>query len=224
MPVVVKVSQATWAVGSWARISSSTASEIWSQTLSGWPSVTDSDVKMRLLIKAVPPAVKILEPVFHLKECRLAENPPSKPVRRNEKQILRACLKNRKRRLIHQTAASTASRKLETPNTSPRFCLVATALWQKIQHLHYFQTGASQANAFGPRRKKKKHDSASNRVKKLPLISRSKPSDLAPCPRAGCHGITGPIPPPFLIRCLLVVFIIVEICRLSRAAANFLQV
>ena len=45
MPVVVKVSQATWAVGSAARMSSRTASEIWSQTLSGWPSVTDSEVK-----------------------------------------------------------------------------------------------------------------------------------------------------------------------------------
>ena len=45
MPVVQQVSQATRPIGSWARISSSTASEIWSQILSGCPSVTDSEVK-----------------------------------------------------------------------------------------------------------------------------------------------------------------------------------
>src|SRR2546421_8899660 len=44
-PVVVAVSQATRARGSCARIASSTPSEIWSQSLSGWPSVTDSLVK-----------------------------------------------------------------------------------------------------------------------------------------------------------------------------------
>src|SRR3954467_7416273 len=44
MPVVTRVSQATRLVGSWRRTSSRTASEIWSATLSGWPSVTDSDV------------------------------------------------------------------------------------------------------------------------------------------------------------------------------------
>lgn len=38
------------AVGSWARMASSTASEIWSQILSGCPSVTDSDVKNLWLI------------------------------------------------------------------------------------------------------------------------------------------------------------------------------
>jgi hypothetical protein len=32
------------AAGSWARMASSTASEIWSATLSGWPSETDSEV------------------------------------------------------------------------------------------------------------------------------------------------------------------------------------
>ena len=47
MPVVVTVSQATRPLGSWARMASRTASEIWSQTLSGCPSVTDSEVKMR---------------------------------------------------------------------------------------------------------------------------------------------------------------------------------
>src|SRR5689334_14414622 len=44
-PVVVAVSQATRASGSFARIASSTASDIWSHSLSGCPSVTDSDVR-----------------------------------------------------------------------------------------------------------------------------------------------------------------------------------
>src|SRR5438270_374568 len=45
MPVVQQVSQATLAILSWARMASSTPSEIWSQILSGWPSVTLSLVK-----------------------------------------------------------------------------------------------------------------------------------------------------------------------------------
>src|SRR5262245_9779096 len=44
-PVVISVSQATRPLGSSARTASSTESEIWSAILSGWPSVTDSDVK-----------------------------------------------------------------------------------------------------------------------------------------------------------------------------------
>src|SRR5260221_6332346 len=44
-PVVVAVSQATRAMGSCAKIASSTLSEIWSHSLSGCPSVTDSLVK-----------------------------------------------------------------------------------------------------------------------------------------------------------------------------------
>src|SRR5712692_695942 len=47
-PVVAAVSQATRAGGSWTRMASRTASEIWSQSLSGWPSVTDSLVKYSL--------------------------------------------------------------------------------------------------------------------------------------------------------------------------------
>ncbi len=43
-PVVTSVSQATRPFGSDARTASRTESEIWSATLSGWPSVTDSDV------------------------------------------------------------------------------------------------------------------------------------------------------------------------------------
>src|SRR5439155_22045182 len=43
-PVVAVTSQATWASGSCAMMSSRMASAIWSQTLSGCPSVTDSEV------------------------------------------------------------------------------------------------------------------------------------------------------------------------------------
>src|SRR3954452_14911692 len=43
-PVFTSVSHATRPVGSSAITASSTPSEIWSATLSGWPSVTDSDV------------------------------------------------------------------------------------------------------------------------------------------------------------------------------------
>src|SRR5271165_4648639 len=44
-PVAVRVSQATRLNGSSVRQASRTASEIWSAILSGWPSVTDSEVK-----------------------------------------------------------------------------------------------------------------------------------------------------------------------------------
>src|SRR3954453_22942725 len=43
-PVFTSVSHATRQVGSSAITASRTPSEIWSATLSGWPSVTDSDV------------------------------------------------------------------------------------------------------------------------------------------------------------------------------------
>src|SRR5580693_1626235 len=46
MPVVTRTSHATRPVGSAESTSSRTASEIWSAILSGWPSVTDSDVKI----------------------------------------------------------------------------------------------------------------------------------------------------------------------------------
>src|SRR5919204_1486465 len=45
-PVVMYVSQATRPSGSSARTASRTLSEIWSAILSGWPSVTDSEVKL----------------------------------------------------------------------------------------------------------------------------------------------------------------------------------
>src|SRR6185312_5020226 len=46
-PLVIAVSQATRERGSCPSMPSSTASETWSQTLSGWPSVTDSDVSRK---------------------------------------------------------------------------------------------------------------------------------------------------------------------------------
>src|SRR3954447_19583497 len=48
VPVVTRTSHATRPVGSSARTASRTASEIWSAILSGWPSVTDSDVKRKV--------------------------------------------------------------------------------------------------------------------------------------------------------------------------------
>src|SRR5690606_30955830 len=53
MPVVTSVSHATRPCGSCDRIASSTASEIWSVTLSGCPSVTDSDVNTCRLATAM---------------------------------------------------------------------------------------------------------------------------------------------------------------------------
>src|SRR5215204_6618960 len=44
-PVVIRVSHATRPSGSSASTASRTLSETWSAILSGWPSVTDSDVK-----------------------------------------------------------------------------------------------------------------------------------------------------------------------------------
>src|SRR5208283_3694033 len=44
-PVVVSDSHATREPESWASMASSTASEIWSHILSGWPIETDSEVK-----------------------------------------------------------------------------------------------------------------------------------------------------------------------------------
>src|ERR1700742_4420041 len=48
-PVFTSVSQATRPVGSSRMTASRTPSEIWSATLSGWPSVTDSDVNRNSL-------------------------------------------------------------------------------------------------------------------------------------------------------------------------------
>jgi hypothetical protein len=46
-PVVSSVSTATRDSGSSASAASTIASEIWSATLSGWPSVTDSEVNRK---------------------------------------------------------------------------------------------------------------------------------------------------------------------------------
>jgi hypothetical protein len=46
-PVLHSVSAATRERGSCAKIASRMASEIWSATLSGWPSETDSEVKRK---------------------------------------------------------------------------------------------------------------------------------------------------------------------------------
>src|SRR5437667_8427467 len=48
-PVVRSVSHATRPWGSSAMMASRTASEIWSAILSGWPSVTDSELNGQLL-------------------------------------------------------------------------------------------------------------------------------------------------------------------------------
>src|SRR5512137_2758468 len=47
-PVLVATSQATRLIGSCSKHESRTASAIWSQILSGWPSVTDSEVNKSL--------------------------------------------------------------------------------------------------------------------------------------------------------------------------------
>ena len=51
-PVVSMVSTATRLFGSWRSRSSRIASLIWSAILSGWPSVTDSDVNRRCATNA----------------------------------------------------------------------------------------------------------------------------------------------------------------------------
>src|SRR5256714_15591053 len=64
-PVAVRVSQATRLVLSSARQASRMASEIWSAILSGWPSVTDSDVN-KIRFFTVEVGGKIL---FSLENC-----------------------------------------------------------------------------------------------------------------------------------------------------------
>src|SRR5262245_20855512 len=57
IPVLMSASQATRLSGSCARSESRIASEIWSHTLSGWPSLTDSELNTKSLsIAAKPPA------------------------------------------------------------------------------------------------------------------------------------------------------------------------
>src|SRR5215210_8582587 len=82
-PVFTSVSQATRPCGSSRMTASRTPSEIWSATLSGWPSVTDSDVNrnslslMRRGSLATPLALLALLEVDHdrdpLERVALAE-------------------------------------------------------------------------------------------------------------------------------------------------------
>src|SRR5699024_1905079 len=54
-PVLTKASTATRASGSSLMMASSTASEIWSAILSGWPSDTDSEVKIVYSLMVMSP-------------------------------------------------------------------------------------------------------------------------------------------------------------------------
>src|SRR5438270_11291559 len=66
-PVVVRVSQATRLYGSFSRQASRMASEIWSAILSGWPSVTDSEVNKKFRkasLKTISPSCFSKDPRF----------------------------------------------------------------------------------------------------------------------------------------------------------------
>src|SRR3989304_3553687 len=66
---LTSVSAATLERLSWAKMASRIASEIWSATLSGWPSETDSEVKRKLLIfGAVPGRQKRAQRITHVVE------------------------------------------------------------------------------------------------------------------------------------------------------------
>src|SRR4051794_34838950 len=71
-PVVSSVSQATRPFGSSARMASSTVSLIWSAILSGWPSVTLSEVKVQrdtvLLSWALAGRVRAADPDDHVED------------------------------------------------------------------------------------------------------------------------------------------------------------
>src|SRR5438876_9833689 len=73
-PVVISVSHATRPPGSSARTASRTESEIWSATLSGWPSVTDSEVKRNsrmTLARSLPARLLDPEEEAHLELVRV---------------------------------------------------------------------------------------------------------------------------------------------------------
>src|SRR5436189_2502618 len=69
-PVVTRVSHATRPSGSSFRTASSTASEIWSATLSGWPSVTDSEVKRNSRAGMATKAIAAAERRFRLLDAQ----------------------------------------------------------------------------------------------------------------------------------------------------------
>src|SRR6266705_7092169 len=58
-PVVSRVSQATRLAESSLRQASRIASEIWSASLSGWPSVTDSEVNRVDAVMAISPPLNL---------------------------------------------------------------------------------------------------------------------------------------------------------------------
>src|SRR5918997_4729653 len=60
IPVVIRVSQATREFGSIVNAASSTASEIWSAILSGWPSVTDSEVNRYSMLSSCVTQITLL--------------------------------------------------------------------------------------------------------------------------------------------------------------------
>src|SRR5947207_14055184 len=78
MPVFASDSHATLAFGSCARIPSRIASEMASQTLSGWPSVTDSDVNRYRDIRA-PRSISLGSPQYELGDAPFRLNSPQKP-------------------------------------------------------------------------------------------------------------------------------------------------
>ena len=75
---MTSVSHATRALGSRRRTASSMASEIWSATLSGWPSVTDSDVNRN----SRGPAVGIRRIVVETSALGSWQTPADRPMRR----------------------------------------------------------------------------------------------------------------------------------------------
>src|SRR6266516_677117 len=75
-PVVISVSQATRPSGSLPSTASRTESEIWSATLSGWPSVTDSEVKRNSrmpLARRLPGRLLDPEEEAHLEVVRVRD-------------------------------------------------------------------------------------------------------------------------------------------------------
>src|ERR1043165_4383179 len=78
-PVVTIVSHATRETGSSASMASSTASEIWSATLSGCPGNTDSDVNSVLDIALAPIDLRTGGPIRHASGTPKEKNEPPAP-------------------------------------------------------------------------------------------------------------------------------------------------
>ena len=81
-PVVTSVSHATRPYGSSARTASRTLSLIWSAILSGWPSVTDSDVNVCLLTNCSSSAT-VASTVAHARRTAGRSGPPSSATTRS---------------------------------------------------------------------------------------------------------------------------------------------